>query len=1062
MPSSRSLARLIVLLLILTGAAGALLLARIDLNSYREEIAATLSDALGQPVSFDRISYSLQEGLALDCRKLSIAAGSKGAFSLDAEHLYLKLEILPLLRGQLVLRQLVLDHPRLQLHLDQAPTATALQSPGRQHPMMARLREVHLHQGEISLRLPSQATDAPPIHLQKLDLRLQERPGQRLGIDLNSLVAAGSPTARLEIAGEIDAPWENADLRRNQIDLKLQLKQLPLAPLGTLFGASPLQFSGKAFFSTRLSGTLGDGVDFLATLAAEEARYKTAKSSPRPIGQWRLAGRWQQPEKDLQRLQGFSLKHGELQLHGDLALQQGNLSGRLDLPQTGLGSWLQLVPDSLLPAEIFRQAASGHLTAKLKLPPTPLAELARSGTSHLQIEADLGNLSWQLPDLPPLEHGSGQLSLTAGKLKVKKLRASWAGRPQQLEGSITLGKQLQFNLHGSATPPLEQLTAQMPERLGSGFELKGELPLRWSFRGTREQFTTQLNADLTALQGDVQGWFQKPSGLDSSLNATLNKRGQHWNLEKGLLQIGQQKLAAEGDWQQAETPSWKLHLQGNNLNLQTLLQNSRHLASHRLRGNLDLDLTLQDSHPLPLAVNGRLQLHDSGVHLTSAIADLQKINGTLLLNGKGLKTVLLNARLGASPVTLQAQLDDFSHPELKIHLQAKSLNAHELIFPSEQQRLRDVDGRLTIAARGIDFNRVEVKLDGGTDCTVKGAMQGWHQPHVALQINARYADIDEVISLWNKPQQPPPEAVSKPSQPTTPPRQGPTVAIEAQVAKGKLSRLKFEKATGLISSNGLGRLSIAPLQFQAGEGFGNGQVIVESGADHPSRLKISGHVENFSAKGIYQDLLRRESLISGTLRGDFYLEGLAGAAFLKTSHGGVSLEINDGVLNRFQFLSKVFSLLNVSQLFSLQLPDMAEEGMPFQTLDATFSLTQGLLNSEDLLVHSEAMDLSMVGDFDLTSNRIDAILGVKPLKTVDKIITKIPIAGWLLTGKEKALVTAHFTIRGNADDPDVMAVPVTSLSNKVFGIFKRVLTLPGKLITEPGDVILPQSVNPKE
>ena len=78
------------------------------------------------------------------------------------------------------------------------------------------------------------------------------------------------------------------------------------------------------------------------------------------------------------------------------------------------------------------------------------------------------------------------------------------------------------------------------------------------------------------------------------------------------------------------------------------------------------------------------------------------------------------------------------------------------------------------------------------------------------------------------------------------------------------------------------------------------------------------------------------------------------------------------------------------------------------------------------------------------------ILGVKPLRTVDQVLTKIPIAGWLLTGSEKALLTAHFSIKGKSSDPEVVPIPITSLSEKVLGIFKRVLGLPGKLVTDPG------------
>ncbi len=68
-------------------------------------------------------------------------------------------------------------------------------------------------------------------------------------------------------------------------------------------------------------------------------------------------------------------------------------------------------------------------------------------------------------------------------------------------------------------------------------------------------------------------------------------------------------------------------------------------------------------------------------------------------------------------------------------------------------------------------------------------------------------------------------------------------------------------------------------------------------------------------------------------------------------------------------------------------------------------------------------------------------------------MTRIPIAGWLLTGADKALITAHFEITGSSQEPRVTAIPVTSMSNKVLGIFRRVLQLPGKIVTDPREVI---------
>ena len=81
-------------------------------------------------------------------------------------------------------------------------------------------------------------------------------------------------------------------------------------------------------------------------------------------------------------------------------------------------------------------------------------------------------------------------------------------------------------------------------------------------------------------------------------------------------------------------------------------------------------------------------------------------------------------------------------------------------------------------------------------------------------------------------------------------------------------------------------------------------------------------------------------------------------------------------------------------------------------------------------------------------------MAAMPLRTVDSLISHIPIAGWLLTGSEKALVVAHFNMTGAADDPDIESVPLESVTTPVLGILKRVFTFPVKIITDPEKVLI--------
>jgi len=73
---------------------------------------------------------------------------------------------------------------------------------------------------------------------------------------------------------------------------------------------------------------------------------------------------------------------------------------------------------------------------------------------------------------------------------------------------------------------------------------------------------------------------------------------------------------------------------------------------------------------------------------------------------------------------------------------------------------------------------------------------------------------------------------------------------------------------------------------------------------------------------------------------------------------------------------------------------------------------------------------------------------------VDKVVNRIPVVGWLLTGKDKSFLTAYFEAKGKWSDPKVSAIPAKSLAKGALNVFRRVFELPMRLFTDTGEVIL--------
>jgi len=197
-----------------------------------------------------------------------------------------------------------------------------------------------------------------------------------------------------------------------------------------------------------------------------------------------------------------------------------------------------------------------------------------------------------------------------------------------------------------------------------------------------------------------------------------------------------------------------------------------------------------------------------------------------------------------------------------------------------------------------------------------------------------------------------------------------------------------------------------------------------------------------------------------TLRGTLTSGGEARGDFWANLGGSVKLELHDGRIGRYTALAKMLSLMNLGHLLGGS-ANLSARGMPFKSLTADVAITQGVARTENLVLESPAMKLTAVGSVNVVAETMDMAVAVRPFQNLDLVVTSIPVAGWLLGGKEKSLLVAYFTVTGSLNDPDVTAAPLRSMGRNVFGIFANILGIPGAL-GEAFQNSQPQVVKPNE
>ncbi|MEE8483815.1 MAG: AsmA-like C-terminal domain-containing protein [Nitrospinota bacterium] len=207
-------------------------------------------------------------------------------------------------------------------------------------------------------------------------------------------------------------------------------------------------------------------------------------------------------------------------------------------------------------------------------------------------------------------------------------------------------------------------------------------------------------------------------------------------------------------------------------------------------------------------------------------------------------------------------------------------------------------------------------------------------------------------------------------------------------------------------------------------------------------------VTGLDFESFLEQMWPENSKIAGKLdvKGKFSGDGLTWNSARKNLDGQMEYHAKSGRLKNYQAISDIFSIINIAPIFSSREEDQKGVGLPFKSINGRLAIKDGVGHTDDMELDGNVVRMSIVGDFDFGKSVVDLKVGVKPFTTVDKIVSSIPIAGRLLTGKEKSLLVSYYSIDGDMNDPKAEAITVKSIGRNIFGIFVRILELPGTVL----------------
>jgi hypothetical protein len=174
-------------------------------------------------------------------------------------------------------------------------------------------------------------------------------------------------------------------------------------------------------------------------------------------------------------------------------------------------------------------------------------------------------------------------------------------------------------------------------------------------------------------------------------------------------------------------------------------------------------------------------------------------------------------------------------------------------------------------------------------------------------------------------------------------------------------------------------------------------------------------------------------------------EGWTTRELMGMAEGEAVFLSTDGVIKKWNLLSKIFGLLNIYDLLRGKV-DLTKQGLQYNKMGASFTVKEGVFRTSNFLIDSQSMLITGDGVVDTGKNEIHGDIAVSPLVSLDTVIGKIPVLRNILKDEGKGFLYAAYKVSGPIDDPAISTSFVNSIGGKTLEILRNILVLPKEML----------------
>lgn len=1040
------------------------------LENYKESITAALSKALNRDVTYEKgeAAFSLHTGLSLRFTHVQIREKDRSADFLNMENAFLRVDFLPLLRNRVILQEIVMDRPRLSLTRNRAGVLNIADLLKDKKETTLVFRKVTVEKGLVIFLDQSVSTDGLTTSLENLHLKIDPPfAGNKAGFRVTANLAEGNNRGELSLTGTFQPALSGKPIEESSLNASLRLKGTDISHYHPYLGdhVPYRHLAGSLDVETTIAGTLS------SFKAKGTVTVKSALLDYPQVFRWPLRPRNVHVEYVLTRSAGhINLEIPRLAI--DRLTAAGHFSIKdLDKDDPLLEAALQTSAAPLteirsyIPWGIIPQKVGSFIDEHIKGGDFRLIEAAlngkRSQITQMEKQDNAGVLSLRVEasngvftigsGTPAFNDISGLVEIKNRQLSLRNMKGRFGSSPCTLEGEIS-----DFALPGPAVYTVEMTVQPLQDEviwlLGKeklrDLSFSGPSTLRLSGKGSADDYRIFAQWDLTRAAYAYPEVIEKPIDRPNQISATIVLTKNAVIVSSGKYDLPPLAISGWAKYLFAGENPLSLNVGSNTFDISEIVAILPALRRFNPAGFSRIAVSGQgDSRDFAsFQWKGNASFRNVAFQPSYAGKSVSGLTGRAAFKNDTVETSMLKAHIGNSAIAGQCRINDFRNPQVTCKFTSSLLHTADIGLTGSggDMNIRDVKGQIAFGDNRLQIESLSCRLDKSI-FNLSGDIRNFANPRIVMNLTSPYISGDDVERLLTL------------NYPGVGDASSSKVEMDAslQVDAGTAGGVDFQKlSTGLKFTRGA--LSIQSLEASVLNGSLKGKAKVDIRPGGPHNFEAGLDLERIS-------LTKLEGLLDiggGSLTGTMSLQGHMTAAgrnfddLKKSAAGTFQIRAEKGILKKYSFLSKIFSILNVSQLLRFSLPDMVKDGMPYKTITAGGNLKNGVLSSDDFFIDSNAMQISAQGKVDLTKEELHSVVGIHPLQTLDMVVAKIPIAGWVLTNEDNHLFTVNFQVDGKWHDPRVIPIPVRSIAQGTLNIFRRLFQLPEKLITDTGEVIL--------